>query len=77
MKASFKIFQEKLVGYIMEKYDHPRDIAPIVKDLEDMDLEQHEPEDPATDATATKVQIHREKVKRHLDRMEALEDNKM
>jgi hypothetical protein len=29
-QGSFKVFQEKLVGYIMEKYDHPRDIAPVV-----------------------------------------------
>jgi hypothetical protein len=76
-QGSYKAFQEKLVGYIMEKYEHPRDIAPIVRDLEDMDLEQHEPQDPEEDASATKVQIHREKVKRHLNQMEALEDNKM
>jgi hypothetical protein len=76
-QGSFKMFQEKLVGYIMEKYDHPRDIAPVVRDLEDMDLDKHEPEDPDKNASATKIQIHREKVKRHLNRMEALEDNKM
>jgi hypothetical protein len=56
------------VGYIMEKYDHPRDIAPIARDLEDMNLEQHEPPDPATDASTTRIQMHREKVKRHLNK---------
>ena len=76
-QGSFKVFQEKLVEYIMEKYDHPRDIAPIVRDLEDMDLEQHEPSDPAANASTTKEKMHREKLKRHLNRVEAFEDNKM
>ena len=77
IQGSFKVFQEKLVGYIMEKYDHPRDIAPVVQDLEDIDLEKEEPPDPDPKATETKKQMHREKVKRHLSRLEAFEDNKM
>jgi len=75
VKGSFKKFQETLVGYIMEKYDLLRDIAPIVRDLKDMDLEHHKPAGPAEDAYAMKIKIHREKVKRHLNCMEALEDN--
>ena len=54
--GSFKIFQGKSVGYIMEKYTHPRDIAPVVRDLVDMSLDNQEPEDPAVDATTTRVQ---------------------
>jgi len=49
------IFREKLLFYVMENYDKGRDLAFLIRNLENMDIFSNEPTAQISTSTSTSV----------------------
>ena len=82
-KNSFETFQDAIMSYVSENYTKGTDLAPIIRDLEAVDMEADEPdmvlekdadgrEKPAGIVQTKKFEM---KLKAYYSRLETLEDN--
>lgn len=82
-KNSFEVLQDAIMGYVSEKYSKGTDLAPLIRDLEAIDISGDEPdmvlekdkdgkEKPAGIVQTKKFEM---KLKSYFSRLETLEEN--
>ena len=77
-RVVYTAFVEKLKNYVLQNYDYPKDMVPILSKLQDpkATIEANQPTDSSTSGKVADA-ILNERIKKHIARLTILDNNKV